>query len=213
MSQHLVILGTRTLAEEILDIISEITGYSVEAFVENIDVDRCKDTIDGLPIVWVDRLAQMAHTHLAVCGLATTHRRGYIEQVAALGIEFATIVHPSSRISSRAVLGSGCFVSAGCIVSTRTTIGRYVLLNRGTLIGHHTQIGDYVTIQPGANIAGMVTIGEGTFIGMGAVILDRINVGEGCVIASGAVVAKDVPDHTQVMGVPARVTDTDIEGK
>jgi serine acetyltransferase len=79
-------------------------------------------------------------------------------------------------------------------------------------IGHHTTIGRS-SIQPGANIAGAGSIGEGAYIGMGAIVLDHINVGAHAVVGAGAVVTHDVPDHTQVMGIPARVVKENIEGR
>jgi acetyltransferase-like isoleucine patch superfamily enzyme len=48
---------------------------------------------------------------------------------------------------------------------------------------------------------------------MGAVVLERKKIGAGSVIAAGSVVVDDVPDHVQVMGVPARISKTGIEGK
>lgn len=209
--QRLALLGTRWLAEEMFDLISEMPDFEVDLFVENMDRERCEHPLEGRPVIWVDELAELADSHLAICAISTTHRHRYVEQVEALGVRFATLTHPTARVSTRAVLGEGCFVGPESIISTRTTLGRHVFLNRGVLVGHHSTIGDYVTIQPGANVAGLVTVGERTFIGMGAVVLDRINIGKGCVIAAGAVVTKDVPDYTQVMGVPARVSKTDID--
>jgi acetyltransferase EpsM len=89
----------------------------------------------------------------------------------------------------------------------------HVIVNRGALIGHHTTIGGLCSIQPGANIAGACSIGAETYIGMGAIILDHRTVGSHVVIGAGAVVTRDVPDHTQVMGIPARVVKENIEGR
>ena len=50
-----------------------------------------------------------------------------------------------------------------------------------------------------------VVIGDDVWIGANAVILPGVTIGSHCVIAAGAVVTKDVPDHTLVGGVPAKV--------
>ena len=211
MAQSLVILGTYLLAEEIFDLVGDIPGYEVAAFIENFDRARCGKELEGRPVVWIDDAGAYAKNHLALCALSTTKRRGYCEQAAACGFKFATLVHPTARVSKRARLGEGTFISALAAVATRTTLGRCVFVNRGALIGHHTTIGDYCTIQPGANVAGAITMGEQTYVGMGAVVRERRKIGAGCVIAAGAVVVDDMPDHVQVMGVPARVTKTGIE--
>ncbi len=213
MAKPLVILGTHWLAEEMYDLISEMPGYEVAAFVENMDRKRCEMTIEGLPVIWVDDLREMTETHEAICALGSTHRHRFIEDVAAMGMPFATIVHHSARVSARAGLGTGCFISPQCTISTRTELGDHVFVNRGALIGHHVRIARYVSIMCGVNIGGLAEIGEGTYVGMSAVILDRVKIGKGCVVGAGAVVTQDVPNHVQVVGVPARVTKTNIEGK
>uniref|UniRef100_A0A7C5EPV7 Acetyltransferase n=1 Tax=Desulfobacca acetoxidans TaxID=60893 RepID=A0A7C5EPV7_9BACT len=166
-----------------------------------------------MPILWVEELAPLAATHWAVCALATTLRSRFTSQVGALGVRFATLVHPTARVSRTSTLGEGTIISPGVIIASHTHLGRHVFVNRGALIGHHTEIGDHITIQPGANIAGKCRIGPATYLGMGALVLDGLTVGAHTVIGAGAVVTRDVPDCVQVVGIPAKIVKENIQGK
>jgi acetyltransferase EpsM len=191
--QPLVVLGSRIFAEEVTDLVDDCPEYEVAAFGENWERARCAEPLLGRPVIWIDDLAPLAATHLAVCAIGTTHRVGFIEQAEKLGFRFATIRHPTARVSRTSMLGPGTIVSAGVMVAAHTRIGRHVIVNRGGLIGHHT------TVR--------------TYVGMGAIVLDSLTVGRGAVIAAGSVVTRDVPDHVQVMGAPARVTRERVEGR
>jgi acetyltransferase-like isoleucine patch superfamily enzyme len=57
-----------------------------------------------------------------------------------------------------------------------------------------------------------ITIEDDVWIGSGAIIADGVRVGKGAVVAAGAVVAKDVPPHTVVAGVPATLI-REIDGQ
>lgn len=59
-------------------------------------------------------------------------------------------------------------------------------------------------VEQGLTAEGIV-IEDDVWLGAGAVITDGVRVGKGAVVAAGAVVTKDVPPHTVVGGVPARV--------
>jgi acetyltransferase-like isoleucine patch superfamily enzyme len=59
-------------------------------------------------------------------------------------------------------------------------------------------------VDQGITAEGIV-IEDDVWLGAGAVITDGVRVGQGAVVAAGAVVTKDVPPHTVVAGVPARV--------
>jgi len=50
-----------------------------------------------------------------------------------------------------------------------------------------------------------IHIKKNAWIGAGATILQGVTVGENAVVAAGAVVSKDVPDHTIVGGIPAKI--------
>ncbi|HUO08203.1 MAG TPA: acetyltransferase [Phycisphaerae bacterium] len=213
MSTRVLILGARTLAVDVMDLIGEIPGCEVAGFVENMDRTACEKPLEGYPVYWVDELKRLAKDHVGVCALSTTKRRMFVEQAESLGLKFGTFVHPTARVSRRAALGEGVFVSAMATVATHATLGKCVFVNRGALIGHHTTIGDYCTIQPGANLAGAIRMGAQTYVGMGAVVIDKMTVGSGCVVAAGAVVVADLPERVLAMGVPARVVKTGIEEK
>lgn len=59
-------------------------------------------------------------------------------------------------------------------------------------------------IEQGITAQGIV-IEDDVWIGSSAIILDGVRVGKGAVVAAGAVVSKDVPPHTVVAGIPAKV--------
>jgi len=65
-------------------------------------------------------------------------------------------------------------------------------------------------VEQGITAQGIV-IEDDVWLGAGAVITDGVRVGKGAIVAAGAVVTKDVPPHTVVGGVPAKIIKT-IDG-
>jgi len=59
-------------------------------------------------------------------------------------------------------------------------------------------------IEQGITAEGII-IEDDVWLGAGAIITDGVRVGKGAVVAAGAVVTKDVPPHTVVGGVPAKL--------
>lgn len=212
MSEPVLILGARRFAREVADLLGDLPDFELKGFVENLDPERCGQTIDGLPVYWVDEIAAMAATHRGICALGSTQRSGFIGIAAGKGLGFITLVHPGAHVSSRSTVGTGCIVCPGVQVASHTYIGGHVLVNRGALIGHDVEVGDYVTIGPGANIAGGCKVGSGTFVGMGAIVVDGLAIGSGSVIAAGAVVTRDVADRVMVAGMPAVVVKRGVDG-
>lgn len=59
--------------------------------------------------------------------------------------------------------------------------------------------------------SGPINIEDHVWVGAKVTILPGVNIGVGSVIAAGSIVAKDVPPHTLVAGVPARIIKENIE--
>ena len=87
------------------------------------------------------------------------------------------------------------------------TIGNHVNLAQGitvTALNHSFEDTEKRIDEQGIHTT-PVTIGDDVWIGANAVILPGVHIGQHCVIAAGAVVTKDVPPHSLVAGVPAKI--------
>ncbi|MCC7531265.1 MAG: acetyltransferase [Candidatus Melainabacteria bacterium] len=212
MTQTLLVLGTRPFSQEIADVASEVPGYSIAGFVENLDKSRCKIQFEEGPIFWIDDIDNMVETHEAICGIGTTFRFKFTDQVAAKGMKFATVIHPTARVSSKSTMGQGSLVSVQSVIAAYTTLGEHVLINRGVIVGHHTSIGNFSSVMMGARVAGDTRIGQCTYIGLGAIVKNGVTIGDHCIVGAGAVVTKDLPDNVMAYGIPARIVKENIEG-
>jgi acetyltransferase-like isoleucine patch superfamily enzyme len=95
----------------------------------------------------------------------------------------------------------GCFLdlSADIVVGDRVSIGQEVMI----LTNSH-RIGD-MGRRAGPLEASPVCVEDGAWLSTRCTILPGVTVGAGAVVAAGAMVTRDVPPHTLVGGVPARV--------
>jgi serine O-acetyltransferase len=90
-----------------------------------------------------------------------------------------------------------------------------VLIDHGTsvVIGETAVVEDHVSLLHEVTLGGTgkeagdrhPKVRRGVLIGAGAKILGNIEIGAGAKVGAGSVVLRDVPPHTTVAGVPARV--------
>jgi acetyltransferase-like isoleucine patch superfamily enzyme len=87
------------------------------------------------------------------------------------------------------------------------TIGSHVNLAQGitiTALNHNFDDSEKRIDQQGISTKEVV-LEDDIWVGANAVILPGVTIGKHAVVAAGAIVTKDVPPHSLVAGVPAKV--------
>ena len=163
-----------------------------------------------------------------------TRPRWYIRMLAPIYQHRGrhSVIHRSVRMDTppyrKFSLGNYSVVeSFSCINNAvgDVVIGDYTRIGlHNTIIGPVT-IGSHVNLAQGITVTALnhnfsdenkrideqgisttpVTIEDDIWIGANAVILPGVNIGNHSVVAAGAVVTKDVPPHSLVAGVPAKI--------
>lgn len=103
------------------------------------------------------------------------------------------------------VFGPGlCIVHRGTIVvNENARIGSNARIHAGVSIGNSSKFNAFWRLD------NTPTIGDNVYIGPGAKLFGKIKIGNDVAIGANAVVTKDVPDHVTVVGVPARIVNTE----
>lgn len=105
------------------------------------------------------------------------------------------------------VIGDHTRVGLHNTVIGPVTIGSHVNLAQGitiTALNHNFEDKSQRIDDQGVS-TDPVIVGDDIWIGANAVILPGVNIGHHSVVAAGAVVTKDVPPHSLVAGVPAKI--------
>lgn len=86
-----------------------------------------------------------------------------------------------------------------------------ITINPHVVIGHNCNIYKGVTIgrENRGKRQGCPTLGDNVWIGVNATILGNVHIGNDVLIAPNAFVNFDVPDHSIVIGNPARIIHRD----
>jgi UDP-2-acetamido-3-amino-2,3-dideoxy-glucuronate N-acetyltransferase len=148
---------------------------------------------------------------------ATIHASAYVD--AGVSIGAGTKVWHFSHILGEVTIGTGCNIGQNVVIGPRVTIGNDVKIQNNVSVYEGVTLEDGVFCGPScvftnvnnprAEIARKAEyrptlVKRGASIGANATIVCGHVLGEYCFIGAGAVVAKDVPAHALMAGVPAK---------
>jgi len=126
------------------------------------------------------------------------------------------------RLGRYSVIESGACINnavGDVIIGDYTRVGLHNTIIGPVNIGHHVNLAQGITVtalnhnfedsekridEQGVSTTPVV-IEDDVWIGANAVILPGVRVGTHSVVAAGAVVTKDVPSHSIVAGIPAKI--------
>jgi sugar O-acyltransferase (sialic acid O-acetyltransferase NeuD family) len=124
-------------------------------------------------------------------------RRSMIDKIKSRGGKFINLIHPTSIVAHKVVMGEGNIINPYCIIGPNVKIGNFNLLTSQSIISHDSQLGDNNTLST-ALLCGHVKVQNDNNFGIRSTVIPHINIGNFNTIQAGMVVDKDVPDNTVV---------------
>ncbi|UZO80235.1 serine acetyltransferase [Aquimarina sp. ERC-38] len=112
-----------------------------------------------------------------------------------LGYKFGFQIPPNTKIGKGLFLGHFGTV----VINEQVTIGNYCNIAHTVTIGRASR----------GKLQGSPTIGNQVWIGTGAVIVGKISIGSDVIIAPNAYVNMNIPEHSIVIGNPAKIIKKD----
>lgn len=175
-------------------------GYTDICFID----DSLKGECLGFPVIGTVSETESFNDGKTdfVIGIGNNETRKNIAE--KFDVNWATLIHPSAKISLNVTIGKGTVVMAGAVVNVCAEVGKHCIINSNAVVEHDNVIGDYVHISPGVALGGTVSIGDCSHIGIGATVINNISVCRNCVIGAGSVVVRNIEAGGKYAGVPAR---------
>jgi len=117
-------------------------------------------------------------------------------------VPLAMFFNKWNAVFCNCIIGRGAQFGPGFVLIHSTG----VVINGTVRGGTNVSIEHQVTI--GAERRQSPAIGNDVFLGAGSKIIGSVSIGDGARVGANAVVVHDVPPHTTVVGIPAKVVRT-----
>jgi acetyltransferase-like isoleucine patch superfamily enzyme len=148
-------------------------------------------------------LDQLTYLHACPDGISIDSNSIIMHGAVLHVYNFRDLPHAGIQIGKESLIGEYSVIrgQGGVKIGDRVYTSPYCQI---IAVNHVFDDPDRPFIEQGITAEGIL-IEDDVWIGAGAIITDGVQIGKGAVVAAGAVVTEDVPAHTIVGGVPARI--------
>jgi len=204
----LIIVGASGFGRELLQMVKELNAIKKEWNILGFIDDNVK-ALDGIECDYsvIGKIHDWKPTNnerYAIAIAAPKIKKEIVELLESRGAEFATLIHPSAKISDHVKIGKGLIMKAFTTISVNVEIGDFVFFNLMAGVGHDSIIGNYCMLGPRCSMSGHTTLGEGVTIGAHAATYPGVSIGEYATLGMNSVAIRRVKPNTTVFGVPAK---------
>ena len=152
-------------------------------------------TVVGYSLIG-DRVTLHAGCRIGQCGFGFVPAKAHIK-VPQLGRVI---------IQSDVEMGVNCTIDRGTL--NDTIVGEGCKFDNTVHLAHNVVLGRHVLIAGQSGIAGGTQVGDYSQLGGQVAVYGHLTLGAHVVVGAKSGVTRSFPDHTQLMGVPARPTRT-----
>ena len=203
MAERIFIFGCGGHAKIVHDIIDAGDQYEAAGYV---DADINSASFNGLPLYEEAHfLENFSQENVVVAIGKNSSRKRIFQNLTDRGFHFPNIIHPSAILSKNTAMAQGSVVMPNVAVNSSTRIGNCCVLNTAVVVEHDCILDDFVSLCPKVIVSGICHVGEGVYVGSNASVIHSIKISEWSIVASQAGVISDVPAHSLVAGVPAKL--------
>jgi sugar O-acyltransferase (sialic acid O-acetyltransferase NeuD family) len=162
MKQTIVVIGAGGHGKVIADSIIAEDKYDLSGFVDA-SLEVGTEIINGYTVIEKQDNIQalIGKIDAYVIAVGNNVIRKKIDQIAVLHLSRATIIHPSAKVGSDVMIGSGTVVLANAVVNASSEIGINTIVNAGVIVDHDCLIGDYVHLSIGTMVGSNSVIEKG----------------------------------------------------
>ena len=127
-----------------------------------------------------------------------TARKKIFEDVLALNVPIANVIHPTCLVSNFVNMGVGNILFANVRIGPFVEIGNNNVISSLCSFEHHNLLGSHNTFGPAVIFSGSCKISDSNKFGTGIYIEPKISIGHDCVISSGVVIRQNIPSSSVV---------------
>lgn len=131
MNKKLIILGSGGYGRTVYDIAEQL-GYAITVL---------DDADEEHPLASFSRYIDDDAEFIPAFG-NNEFRLQWINRIEEAGGKLATLIHPSTYVSPKAQVFSGCVILPGAIVNTGSKVGKGCIINLGATVDHDVVIED-----------------------------------------------------------------------
>ncbi|MGW9684597.1 acetyltransferase [Flagellimonas sp. 2504JD1-5] len=207
----LVLLGGGGHCESVIDVIEQLSDYSVEGILDPSFTAEKSQEISGYPIIGNDNMIPSCikdgfHFVITVGQVKSTGIRKKLYNIVKKNNgNLPVIIAKNAHVSKYSSLKEGTVVMQFAMVNSNSKVGLCCIINNYGNVEHGCEIGNFNHVSTGAILNGEVKTGNDVFIGSGSIINEGCNIGDRVIIGSGSVVRKQIPSDVLCYGNPLRI--------